>query len=154
MQWHSKHIISVICLMFLLSQTQNQDAETSGRKLPILERSSVLRDSLEDFVSPSTSRHINYNMLKDAKKPKKPKQTRGRATRKKLQIDESVSEKYRQTDRQTDRQKEREWKGERVMFMLCTMCSLCVYVCVFRYQLFQLLMLLLLLLLLLLSDTC
>ncbi len=48
------------------------------RKFPLLDRSSMLRDSLEDFESPR--RFINYNMLTDAKKPKK---TRGRATRKK-----------------------------------------------------------------------
>ena len=40
------------------------------RRLPLLERSSQLRDSFEDFESPK--RVVHYNPLKDARRKKQP----------------------------------------------------------------------------------
>ena len=43
------------------------------RQLPLLEHSSQLRDSFEDFEVPSPRKVIKYDPLKDARRPKKKK---------------------------------------------------------------------------------
>ena len=59
----------------LMSPLQHTNLDTT-RRLPLLERSSQLKDSFEDFESPK--RVIVYNPLKDARR-KKPAKRRERA---------------------------------------------------------------------------
>ena len=73
-----------VSLTLYCSQKKEENILDDTRKFPLLDRSSMLRDSLEDFESPK--RFITYNMLTDAKKPKK---TRGRAARKKKAVTHS-----------------------------------------------------------------
>ena len=64
--------------------TSSSSPMDDTRRLPLLERSSLLDDSFDDFEPPK--RHVKYNPLKDArrKKPTKKKGAPKKATKKEV----------------------------------------------------------------------